>query len=51
MNAMRSTALNLANLAIRLERKPRWDPVAGRIIGDDEAPRVVDLPVRAPWHL
>jgi len=46
-----STALNLANIAIRLGRKLRWDPVAERIIGDDEAQRFVDIPMRAPWHL
>jgi hypothetical protein len=46
-----STALNLANLALRLGRKLRWDPVAEKIIGDDEAQRFVDLPMRAPWHL
>jgi myo-inositol 2-dehydrogenase/D-chiro-inositol 1-dehydrogenase len=46
-----STALNLANLAIRLGRKLRWDPVAEKIVGDDEAQRFVDLPMRAPWHL
>ena len=46
-----STALNLANLAIRLGRKLRWDPAAEKIVGDDEAQRFVDLPMRAPWHL
>jgi myo-inositol 2-dehydrogenase / D-chiro-inositol 1-dehydrogenase len=46
-----STALNLANIAIRLGRKLRWDPVAERIVGDDEAARFVDIPMRAPWHL
>jgi hypothetical protein len=46
-----STALNLANLAIRLGRTLRWDPVAEQMVGDDEANRFVDLPMRAPWHI
>jgi len=46
-----STALNLANIAIRLGRTIRWDPVAERILGDEEAGRFVDIPLRAPWHL
>jgi hypothetical protein len=45
------TALHLANIAIRLGRKLRWDPVAERFVGDDEANRFVDIPMRAPWHL
>ncbi|MGD0896554.1 MAG: Gfo/Idh/MocA family oxidoreductase [Thermoguttaceae bacterium] len=46
-----STALNLANLAIRLGRRLHWDPAAERFVGDDEANRFVDIPMRAPWHL
>ena len=46
-----STALNLANIAIRLGRTIRWDPVAEQVVGDDEANRFVDIPLRAPWHL
>jgi len=46
-----STALNLANLAIRLGRTIRWDPVVEQVVGDDEADRFVDIPLRAPWHL
>lgn len=46
-----STALNLANIAIRLGRKIRWDPVKEQVVGDDEAARFVDIPMRAPWHL
>ena len=46
-----STALNLANIAIRLGRTIRYDPVAEQIIGDEQASRFVDIPMRAPWHL
>jgi len=46
-----STALNLANIAIRMGRTLRYDPVAEQIVGDEEANRFVDIPMRAPWHL
>jgi len=46
-----STALNLANIAIRMGRTLRYDPVKEQIIGDEEANRMVNIPMRAPWHL
>ncbi len=46
-----STALNLANIAIRMGRTIRYDPVTEQIIGDAEANRMVNIPMRAPWHL
>jgi len=46
-----STALNLANIAIRLGRELKYDPVAEQIVGDEEANRFVNIPMRAPWHL
>jgi len=46
-----STLMNLANIAIRLGRKLRYDPVAEQIVGDEEANRFVNIPMRAPWHL
>ena len=50
--AHRSAAiLHLANIAIRVGRKIRYDPVKEQIIGDDEANRLVNQPMRAPWHL
>jgi myo-inositol 2-dehydrogenase/D-chiro-inositol 1-dehydrogenase len=51
-NGNRSNLLvHLANCAIRTGRKLRFDPVAQRFIGDDGANRLVDQPMRAPWHL
>jgi predicted dehydrogenase len=51
-NGNRSNILvHLANAAIRTGRKLRFDPVAQRFIGDDGANRLVDQPMRAPWHL
>ena len=39
----------LANTAILVGRKIRWDPDREEIIGDDEAARLLDKPYRAPW--
>jgi hypothetical protein len=46
-----TTALHLANIAIRVGRRIRFDPVKEEIIGDDYANRFVNPPMRAPWHL
>jgi predicted dehydrogenase len=46
-----ATILHLANIAIRVGRKIRYDPVAEQIVGDEEANRLVNQPMRAPWHL
>ncbi len=45
------TTSHLANAAIRTGRKLKFDPVAQRFVGDEEANRLVDQPMRAPWHL
>jgi len=46
-----ATLLHLANIAIRTGRKLRYDPVKEQIIGDEYANRLVNQPMRAPWHL
>jgi predicted dehydrogenase len=52
VNGNRSNMLvHLANVAIRTGRKLRFDPVKQRFIGDEEANRLADQPMRAPWHL
>ena len=43
--------MHLANIAIRVGRKIKYDPVKEQIIGDEEANRLVNPPMRAPWHL
>ncbi|MGI8603127.1 MAG: Gfo/Idh/MocA family oxidoreductase [Verrucomicrobiales bacterium] len=45
------TILHLANIAIRVGRKIHFDPVKEVIIGDEEANRLANPPMRAPWHL
>ena len=46
-----ATLLHLANIAIRVGRRIRYDPVKEQILGDEEASRLVNPPMRAPWHL
>ena len=46
-----ATLLHLANISIRTGRKIQYDPVKEQIIGDEEANRLVNPPMRAPWHL
>jgi hypothetical protein len=43
--------LHLANISIRVGRKIQFDPVKEQIVGDEEANRLVNQPMRAPWHL
>jgi len=51
-NAHRScTIVNLAKIAVRLGRPLRFDPVAERFVGDEEANRLIDEPMRAPWRM
>jgi hypothetical protein len=39
----------LANMSMQLGRSFTWDPAAGKIVGDDEANRLLARPYRAPW--
>jgi predicted dehydrogenase len=49
-NGFRScTLVNLAILAVRLGRSLRFDPVKLEFTGDDEANRLINQPMRAPW--
>jgi predicted dehydrogenase len=52
VNGHRSaTVVNLGTIALRLRRRLRFDPVKQEFIGDDEANRLINQPMRAPWHL
>ena len=52
VNAARSNLLiHLADVAVRIGRKLRFDPVTRRFIDDDAANKLIDQPMRAPWHL
>ncbi len=45
------TIVNLGIVALQLRRSLRFDPVTQQFIGDPEADRLIDQPMRAPWHL
>jgi len=44
------TIAHLSNIAIRLGRKIKYDPVKEEVIGDDAVNRLVNQPIRDPWH-
>jgi hypothetical protein len=43
--------MHLANVAIRTGRTIKFDPVKEVAIDDEEANRLINQPMRAPWHL
>lgn len=44
-----ATSCILANISCRLGRSLTWDPEKGRVVGDDEANRLLRRPYRRPW--
>ncbi len=46
-----STIYHLANVAFRTGRKLQFDPETEQIVGDEEANRLINQPMRAPWRL
>ena len=44
-----SASCILANLSMQLGRTLTWDPEKGRVVGDDEANKLLRRPYRAPW--
>ncbi len=44
-----STACILANMSLKVGRSLTWDQASGRIVGDEEANRLLQRPYRAPW--
>ena len=45
------TIINLGKIAIRLRRPLHFDPVKQVFIDDEQANRLIDQPMRAPWHM
>jgi hypothetical protein len=45
------TISHMGDISIRLGRPIKWDPAKEQIIGDDEARKMLDRPMRAPWKL
>ena len=51
-NAHRSTTLvNIAKIALRVNRSLNYDPVKQEFINDIEANRYINPPMRGPWGL
>jgi len=51
-NGHRSCSIvNLSKIAVRLGRRLHFDPVKQRFIDDTEANRLINQPMRAPWHV
>jgi predicted dehydrogenase len=46
-----STVAHLGNIALRAGRKIRWDPEKEKVLGDDEADKLVGVEYRRPWRL
>ena len=44
-----SMLCHLGNIAMLLKRKIKFDPQSEKIIGDDEAAALLEVPLRAPW--
>lgn len=44
-----TAACILANIAMEVGRTLAWDPAKGRVVGDEEANRLLVRPYRAPW--
>ncbi len=42
---------HLGMIAMKLERKVRWDPKKERFVNDPEADRLLSRAMRSPWHL
>jgi len=47
--AQSTIACLLANLSLQLGRTLDWDAAVGRVVGDEEANRLLRRPYRAPW--
>ena len=41
---------HLGNIAMRLNKKIKWDPRKEEIVGDSEAAKMIARPMRAPWN-
>ena len=46
-----ATVVNMGAIALRLNRTLHFDPAKQMFIGDDEANRLANPPMRSPWHI
>jgi hypothetical protein len=45
------SAVLLGGMAKQLKRTLKWDPVAERFVGDEEANRLMTIAKRPPWNV
>ncbi len=51
-NGFRScTIINMGKIALQLGRSLRFDPATQTFVNDDEANRMINPPMRSPWHV
>lgn len=51
-NGFRScTIINMGKIALQLGRSLRFDPVTQLFINDEKANRMINPPMRSPWHM
>ncbi|HOX39260.1 MAG TPA: Gfo/Idh/MocA family oxidoreductase [Candidatus Brocadiia bacterium] len=46
-----ASACSLANIAMQLDRKVKWNPEKERFVGDPEADRLLSRAAREPWRI
>ncbi len=46
-----STLGNVSDIALRLGRRLKWDPVTDRFLGDNDANQMLDRALRSPWAM
>jgi len=46
-----ATVCHLANIAIKVGRKLKWDPEKEHFLNDPGANAYLSRPMRKPWHL
>ncbi len=46
-----ASVYHLMNIAMRCGRKIKFDPVTDQVVGDEEANRLAQQPMRPPWRL
>jgi len=44
-----TSVCHLGNIAMKLDRKIRWDAAKQTIVGDDQAAKMLERPHRGPW--
>lgn len=51
IGARTATVCHLANISLWLGRKLTWDPQKESLVGDEQASRWLDRPMRSPYHI